>query len=198
MWAWGRFGSVVVSAVGEGDCEGGGAPVVEVGKILGAAGGARADGGVPAGGGQAEADWVGLTAAIALAGRCLASQTAFSVGAVIVGVDGQVLGTGFSRQLGDHWHAEEVALAAVSGDDPRLAEATLYSSMEPCSRRSSRPLSCTDHIVASPIGRVVFAASEPGTFVRCDGAARLRAAGRVVVQVADLAQAACVPNAHLL
>lgn len=150
------------------------------------------------GSGRTVADRMALRQAIALAAHCPAAQTAFSVGAVLATAGGEVLATGFSRQLGDHWHAEEVVLAAVDAADPRLAGATLYTSMEPCSRRSSRPLSCTDHILATPIPRVVFAVSEPDTFVQCDGAARLRAAGRVVVHIADLAADARKPNAHLL
>ena len=38
------------------------------------------------------------------------SDSAFSVGAVVVGEDGDVLTTGFSREQEDHDHAEEVAL----------------------------------------------------------------------------------------
>ena len=39
------------------------------------------------------------------------SASAFSVGAVVVAGDGQVLATGFSREQEEHDHAEEVALA---------------------------------------------------------------------------------------
>jgi riboflavin-specific deaminase-like protein len=53
--------------------------------------------------------------AIELSRLCPPSATAFSVGAVIVGEDGQVLATGFSREQEDHDHAEEVALRKLTG-----------------------------------------------------------------------------------
>ena len=48
--------------------------------------------------------------AVELSRLCPPSGSAFSVGAVIVGEDGEVLATGFSREQEDHDHAEEVAL----------------------------------------------------------------------------------------
>ncbi len=48
--------------------------------------------------------------AVELSRLCPPSDSAFSVGAVIVGEDGEVLATGFSREQEDHDHAEEVAL----------------------------------------------------------------------------------------
>ena len=48
--------------------------------------------------------------AVELSRLCPPSSSAFSVGAVIVGEDGEVLATGFSREQEDHDHAEEVAL----------------------------------------------------------------------------------------
>src|SRR5438445_10056161 len=88
------------------------------------------------------------------------SDSAFSVGAVIVDEDGDVLATGFSREQEDHDHAEEVALRKLhsllgssSGPDPRLRHATLYSSLVPCGARASRPVTCVGHIVAAGIPR---------------------------------------------
>ena len=48
--------------------------------------------------------------AIELSRLCPPSGSAFSVGAVVVSEDGEVLATGFSREQEDHDHAEEVAL----------------------------------------------------------------------------------------
>jgi hypothetical protein len=87
---------------------------------------------------QAQADMRWLREAIELSGLCPPSQTAFSVGAVLVSDAGDVIATGFSRELDPKDHAEEVALARAA-DDPRLAGATLYSSLEPCLSRASRP-----------------------------------------------------------
>lgn len=140
-----------------------------------------------------------LLEAIALAHRCPPSTTAFSVGAVIVADDGTELGRGWSRRHDLTEHAEEAALADVTGDDRlRLRTATIYTSLEPCSARASRAVTCTEHILATGIGRIVFAWSEPSLFVEGRGAEILERAGRTVVQVPDLADAAREPNLHLL
>jgi pyrimidine deaminase RibD-like protein len=138
-----------------------------------------------------------LREAIDLAASCPPSPSAFSVGALIVGDDGTVLATGFSRETDDAVHAEEAALAKVAGSD-RLARATIYSSLEPCSTRASRPLSCTRLILDAGIPRIVFAWREPALFVDCEGAELLRAAGREVVERPDLAHLVRAANAHLL
>lgn len=108
----------------------------------------------------------------------------------------RVLATGYSGETAPHDHAEEVALAKL-GDDPRLASATIYSSLEPCSARASRPVSCTQRILDSGIPRVVFAWREPDLFVDCVGAETLRAAGREVRELPDLAGLVQETNAHL-
>jgi riboflavin-specific deaminase-like protein len=136
--------------------------------------------------------------AIDLARLCPPSDTAFSVGAVIVGEDGEVLATGFSREQEDHDHAEEVALRKLGPSDPRLRHATIYSSLVPCGARASRPLTCVQHIVAVGIPRVVFAWREPPLFTDGEGAEQLIAAGVAVTEIPDLAAPAKSINAHLV
>jgi riboflavin-specific deaminase-like protein len=138
-----------------------------------------------------------LRSAIELSRLCPPSATAFSVGAVIVAEDGEVLATGFSREQEDHDHAEEVALRKL-GPDPRLRHATVYSSLVPCGARSSRPLTCVQHIVAAGIPRVVFAWREPRLFTDGEGAEQLRAAGVAITEVPGLAARAQAVNAHLV
>lgn len=133
------------------------------------------------------------------------SPAAFSVGAVIVGADRTPLATGYSRERDPLDHAEEVALAKLaerwgpigSAGWPELAGATIYSSMEPCSTRSSRPATCTQLILRAGIPRVVFAWPEPELFAECFGVELLRAAGVETVEVPDLAPAVRRTNAHL-
>ena len=137
-----------------------------------------------------------LEAAIDLARRCPPSERAFSVGALIV-ADGTEISRGWSRETDAHVHAEESALAKLDPADPRLRRATIYSSLEPCSRRRTRPLSCTQLILDAGIPRVVFAWREPTLFVDCRGAEDLQAAGVTVVEIPDLAQAVRDVNAHL-
>ncbi len=140
--------------------------------------------------------------AVELSRLCPPSASAFSVGAVIVGEDGEVLATGFSREQEDHDHAEEVALRKLApgklGPDPRLRHATIYSSLVPCGARASRPVTCVQHIVAAGIPRVVFAWREPRLFTDGEGAEQLRAAGLAVTEVPELADRARAVNAHLV
>jgi pyrimidine deaminase RibD-like protein len=163
------------------------------------AGADRAGGGqrVP---GAADADSRWLAEAIELSRRCPPSATAFSVGAILVAADGGVIATGFSRERDPHDHAEEIALAkaALPGSLPAAGGATLYSSLEPCAARASRPRSCAELIIAAGLQRVVIAWLEPPVFVRGGGAVRLRAAGITVTEIPGLAPAARAVNAHLL
>lgn len=141
-----------------------------------------------------DAEW--MRYAIDLSRRCPPSRTAFSVGAVVVSADGAELSTGFSRDGDPHVHAEESALAKVASVP--LAGATLYSTLEPCTRRSSRPLPCTQLILAAGIPRVVIAWREPSLLVPdCEGVEMLSAAGVTVVELAEFAAAARSVNAHL-
>ncbi|RJQ77336.1 dihydrofolate reductase family protein [Amycolatopsis panacis] len=137
-----------------------------------------------------------LRDAIELADRCPPSAT-FRVGAVIGLPDGTVLATGHSGEGDPRNHAEEAALSKVAPDDPRLAEATMYSSLEPCSARASHPKSCTQLILESPISRVVMAWREPSLFVDCEGVEWLTAAGRRVIEVPALAADVRRANTHL-
>jgi diaminohydroxyphosphoribosylaminopyrimidine deaminase/5-amino-6-(5-phosphoribosylamino)uracil reductase len=157
-----------------------------------------------------------LREAIELSRRCPPSDSAFSVGAVLVGVDGGVLATGYSRERDPHDHAEEVALARAStaadadavgvGAGPAgaglvgagLAGATMYTSLEPCRRRLSRARSCAELIVAAGVQRVVLAWIEPPLFVPGGGAQWLADRGVTVVQIPELAAEARTVNAHLL
>jgi riboflavin biosynthesis pyrimidine reductase/pyrimidine deaminase RibD-like protein len=130
-----------------------------------------------------------LRVAIAESSRCPPSDTAYPVGAVIVGADGQEIARGYSRETDPKVHAEEVALAKAAGD-PRLTGATIYSSLEPCGKRVSRPRTCTQWIVHTGIPRVVFALREPSRFVVGEGAEVLAANGVTVVEIPELAEEA--------
>ena len=146
-----------------------------------------------------------LRLTVELSRSCPPVLKAYSVGAIIAAEDGEILSTGYSREpfhgLGDPSanHAEEVAIAKLGGgDDPRLHTATLYTSLEPCSPRASRPLSCTDHILAAGIPRVVLAWREPALLAVCDGADRLRGAGVEVIEMPRLAPAVREVNRRVL
>lgn len=162
-----------------------------------------------AGPGYTDTDLRWLREAIELSRCSPPSDGAFSVGAVLVS-GGEILTTGFSRERDQHDHAEEVALAkaaeaGLAGGRPGhglagagLAGATMYSSLEPCLRRLSRPRSCAQLIVAAGIRRVVLAWREPPLFVPGGGARWLGEQGVTVIEVPELADQARAINAHLV
>ncbi|WP_311203254.1 deaminase [Streptomyces gossypii] len=137
--------------------------------------------------------------AIELSRRCPPSETAFSVGAVIVDAAGEEIANGYSRETDTHVHAEESALAKLTADDPRLSSATIYSTLEPCAKRKSRPLTCTQLILKAGIPRVVIAWREPDLFViGTAGVATMKASGVRVDELLHLAEEATLTNSHLL
>jgi pyrimidine deaminase RibD-like protein len=142
--------------------------------------------------------WMRL--AVSLARQSPPSDTAFSVGAVIVDAAGTELSRGFSREGGDPAvHAEESALGKLSPGEPRLAGATIYSTLEPCSQRRSRPRTCTELIIAAGLRRVVIAWREPALFVAdAEGYELLSRAGLTVTELPEFAKDAIAPNRHLV
>ncbi|MGG6382887.1 nucleoside deaminase [Paenarthrobacter sp. NEAU-H11] len=108
--------------------------------------------------------WMGL--ALAEARRALATEDV-PIGAVVIGPDGAVLGSGRNQreELGDPTaHAEMVAIREAaerlrqlsvldggSGDGWRLADCTLVVTLEPCAM-------CAGAVVLARIPRVVFGA----------------------------------------
>ncbi|MZF85310.1 dihydrofolate reductase family protein [Streptomyces sp. SID5643] len=145
----------------------------------------------------ADHHWLAL--ACNLAERCPPSDTAFSVGALVVAADGTELARGHSREAGDPVvHAEEAALAKIDPADPRLPGATVYSSLEPCARRASRPAPCARLILDAGVRRVVTAWREPDTFVTdADGSGLLAARGVEVLVLPEHEERAKAPNRHL-
>lgn len=139
--------------------------------------------------------------AIDLAKRCPPSDSAFNVGAVVV-ANNTIVAQGYSRQFGPLDHAEEVALRQwreTEGDPVDLSEASIYSTLEPCGYRASRPTPCARHIIDSGLRRVVYAQDEPDTFVSApSGADQLRRARINIIYLAKLADAAWELNGHLM
>ncbi|MGW3938106.1 dihydrofolate reductase family protein [Streptomyces phaeochromogenes] len=144
------------------------------------------------------ADHRWLALACELAAECPPSRTAFSVGAVVVAADGTELARGYSRESDPVSHAEEAALVKIEPGDPRLPAATVYSSLEPCARRASRPAPCARLILDAGVRRVVTAWREPDTFVAgADGSGLLAAAGADVLVLPEYEADAKAPNRHL-
>lgn len=145
---------------------------------------------------MAQDDHRWLTAAIELSRRSPPARTHYAVGAIVVGPDGTRLAAAYTGERDPHDHAEEAALASLPATG--LSRSTLYSSLEPCTTRRSRPGTCTDLILAAGIRRVVIALREPPVLADCRGVETLRAAGVTVVELGELGDLVRQINAHVL
>ena len=99
--------------------------------------------------------------ALALAERARDEDDEIPVGAVVVSADGEVLGEGWNRNIGEHdpsAHAEIVALREAGRrlGNHRLLGTTLYVTLEPCAM-------CAMAMVHARVARVVFGAFDPKT-----------------------------------
>ncbi|WP_417016531.1 dihydrofolate reductase family protein [Alistipes sp.] len=144
----------------------------------------------------AEEDLQWLARATQEAFRCKPSDTCYCVGAVIVLPDGRTF-SGYTHESSPTHHAEQEAIRKAVEGGADLHGATIYTSMEPCSTRSSEPESCTQLILRHEFARVVFACYEPDCFVQCQGARMLREAGVDVRVYPELAHSVREANAHL-
>jgi len=153
-----------------------------------------------------------LEQALQEAKKAVPSPTAFCVGCVITvpGLDlkaagvpqpipelNDVLTTGYSRELTGNTHAEANALAKayelppvnVGSDGTQVAIAELltladvYTTLEPCSVRTSGLGPCADALVKAKIKRCFIGVGEPTDFVQCEGARKLVDVGIEVVWV---------------
>lgn len=142
-----------------------------------------------------------LRLALDEARKCKPTPTAFCVGCVITTKlpdtsEPVVLSTGFSRELPGNTHAEANALtkaAQLSGTqlqalfpdippdelliDTLLANSEIYTTLEPCSIRTSGLAPCSSAIIAAGIPRCYIGVGEPDDFVKCEGAQKLKDAG---------------------
>ena len=94
------------------------------------------------------------------------------VGAIIVGGDGAIVGTGAHEQAGGP-HAEVEALAEAAA---AARGATLYCTLEPCSH-TGRTGPCAPLVADAGISRVVVATQDPNPLVAGRGLALLRERG---------------------
>jgi diaminohydroxyphosphoribosylaminopyrimidine deaminase/5-amino-6-(5-phosphoribosylamino)uracil reductase len=98
------------------------------------------------------------------------------VGCVIVSDEGRILGEGYHVRCGEG-HAEVNAFASVAPEDePLLAAATVYVSLEPCAHFGKTP-PCCDLIVSKGVRRVVVGTVDPFAKVQGRGIERIRQAG---------------------
>ena len=95
------------------------------------------------------------------------------VGAVVVGIDGAIIGEGFHKSGP---HAEVVALEQAGQS---AKGATLFVTLEPCNHHGKTG-PCTEAIIKSGISKVAYAVRDPNSLAS-GGARALEAAGIEVV-----------------
>ncbi|KAJ3550990.1 hypothetical protein NMY22_g89 [Coprinellus aureogranulatus] len=134
--------------------------------------------------------------------KCTPSPTAFCVGCVLVArVQPHapvILATGYSRELPGNTHAEANALekayslstADLESLSPTfkgyevgdlLVHTDVYTTLEPCSIRTSGLPPCADALLKAGVNRCIIGVNEPPDFVVCEGARKLEQAGIDVV-----------------
>lgn len=150
-----------------------------------------------------------MRSALDEARKCVPTPTAFCVGAVLVvkwpdEASPTVLATGYSRELPGNTHAEANALTKARATplgtlrdltpslpedvdiETILSHSDIYTTMEPCSLRTSGLAPCANALIAARIRKCYIGVGEPDDFVNCEGAQRLIDAGIEVVWIKGL------------
>ena len=118
-----------------------------------------------------------------------------SVGAIVLGPAGQVVGRGFTAPSGRP-HGEAIAFDRAG---PAAAGGTLYVTLEPCSHRTLRGhVPCVERTILSGVRRVVSAMHDPNPLIAGLGHALLRTAGISVTVGVRNAEAQRVHRGHVL
>ncbi len=174
---------------------------------------------------KSHSDYYYMMSAVAEAEKSIATESAYCVGAVLVDTKtGKIVSKGFSREIPGNTHAEEcalikIALKGTSNENkedqskirnvllganlvPLTEGMTMYTTMEPCSKRLSGKLPCVAHLLKTGIKRVIIGVLEPETFVKdCIGMHELLQGGVQTEFILDKYQSldhACLfPNHHL-
>ena len=137
--------------------------------------------------------------ALSLAKKAPPKSTNFCVGAVLVDeAANEILSTGYTMELPGNTHAEQCCLAkldeskTMKGGLPETGAAAqklvLYTTMEPCNKRASGNVPCTETIVKTGGIKIVYVGvREPEKFVGENvGRAKLEEAGIEYVHVPGL------------
>lgn len=121
----------------------------------------------------------------------------YSVGAVLVTLDGQEF-DGYTGETDPTNHAEEEVIAKALAAGADLKGGTIYTTIEPCTKRKSKPESCSPLIIRHGLARSVFGLKEPPKFVDNVGIETLANGGVEVVEMPAFAPEIIEINAHIL
>jgi len=151
-----------------------------------------------------------LQLALSEAAKCKPVATAFCVGCVLMAqwppndTKRVVLACAYSREFPGNTHAEANALTKAKNLSPMelaalfpsapppleiadiLANTDVYTTLEPCSVRTSGLPPCADALIAAKVRRCFIGAGEPDDFVNCEGAQKLKDAGIEVIWLKGL------------
>jgi pyrimidine deaminase RibD-like protein len=115
-----------------------------------------------------------------------------------------ILARGYSRELPGNTHAEANALSKARDLSPAniaalfdsitsppsieelLEHSEVYTTLEPCSVRTSGLAPCADALIAAKVRRCLIGVGEPPDFVNCEGARKLKDAGVEVIWMKGL------------
>jgi pyrimidine deaminase RibD-like protein/NTP pyrophosphatase (non-canonical NTP hydrolase) len=104
-------------------------------------------------------------------------RTALFVGAV-ASRGQEILGTAYRGELGRGDHAEYTLLEYKLKDIP-LAGTTIFTTLEPCTKRSPGKIPCVERLIERRVARVVIGTLDPNSDIRGHGWLALRQAGIV-------------------
>lgn len=141
--------------------------------------------------------------ALSLAEKSIPKSTNFRVGAVLVDeATNTILSTGYTLELPGNTHAEQCCLDKYCAMKDIPVEdignllptnTVLYTTMEPCDRRASGNVPCTERILQTKLGAnggiktVYLGVKEPEIFVgENTGRSKLQEGGIVCIHVAGL------------
>lgn len=98
------------------------------------------------------------------------------VGVVIVR-DGEVLGESFRGETGEGRHAEFGLLDRLKSEGIDVVGATVYSTLEPCSRRNEPKRPCASHLMEAGVSEVCVGIYDPNPEIYREGWKLLNEAG---------------------
>ena len=123
-------------------------------------------------------DWAHMRRAVDLGKLSITNEPnrrsiAPKVGVVIV-LDGAVIGESYRGETGAARHAEFGLLDRLDGD---LSNATVYTTLEPCSRRDPPKFPCAQRLIDRNVKKVVIGIYDPNPKIYREGWRMLRDAG---------------------